>query len=276
MSSEVETSREITCGLRHGIPRLSLGMTIALWQNVRHQEANRMVSAATRVFMVRHGATIVSAEDRFAGATDVALSEEGRERARRLAERLSREKIAAIYASPLGRTVETAQILAAPHELEVQTRDGLREISHGRWEQMTRREVEEKYPNEAAEWEKDPYTFAPVGGESGLAVTARALPVLVELVRKHPGENILVVSHKATIRLLLSSLLGFDPRRYRDNLDQDPAALNIIDFKDATRARLTLFNDTSHCAAAGEAVPPIPERRLSKWWSERTTRANQK
>ena len=225
--------------------------------------------------MVRHGATVVSAEDRFAGASDVALSDEGREQVRQLAERLRNEKIAAVYASPLGRTIETAQILAAPHKLEVQTRDGLREISHGRWEQMTRREVEEKYPDEAAEWEKDPYTFAPVGGESGLAVTARALPVLVELVRKHPGENILVVSHKATIRLLLSSLLGFDPRRYRDNLDQKPAALNIVDFKDAMRARLTLFNDTSHCAPAHEAVPPIPERRLSRWWNERTTRTNQ-
>jgi broad specificity phosphatase PhoE len=235
-----------------------------------------MASAATRVFMVRHGATVVSAEDRFAGASDVALSDEGREQIRQLAERLSNEKITAVYASPLGRTVETAQILAAPHELEVQTRDGLREISHGRWEQMTRREVEEKYPDEAAEWEKDPYTFAPVGGESGLAVTARALPLLVELVRKHPGENILVVSHKATIRLLLSSLLGFDPRRYRDNLDQKPAALNIVDFKDATRARLTLFNDTSHCAPAHEAVPPIPERRLSRWWNEHTTRAHEK
>ena len=114
-----------------------------------------MASAATRVFMVRHGATVVSAEDRFAGASDVALSDEGREQIRQLAERLSNEKITAVYASPLGRTVETAQILAAPHELEVQTRDGLREISHGRWEQMTRREVEEKYPDEAAEWEKD-------------------------------------------------------------------------------------------------------------------------
>jgi broad specificity phosphatase PhoE len=235
-----------------------------------------MASAATRVFMVRHGATVVSAEDRFAGASDVALSDEGREQIRRLAERLSNEKIAAIYASPLGRTVESAQILAAPHELEVQTRDGLREISHGRWEQMTRHEVEEKYPEEAAEWEKDPYTFAPMGGESGLAVTARALPVLIELVRKHPGENILAVSHKATIRLLLSSLLGFDPRRYRDNLDQKPAALNIVDFKDATRARLTLFNDTSHYAEAGGAVPAVTEGCLSKWWSERTTRANQK
>ncbi len=230
-----------------------------------------MSSATTRVFMVRHGATVLSGEDRFAGVTDVALSEEGREQTRRLAERLSAEKVVAIYASPLSRTVETAQILAAPHKLEVRTRDGLREISHGHWEQMTRREVDEKFPEEAAEWEKDPYTFAPAGGESGLAVTARALPVLIDLVREHCGKCILVVSHKATIRLLLSSLLGFDPRRYRDNLDQKPAALNIVDFKDATQARLTLFNDTSHYDLAGRAIPRIPEGRLSRWWSEQAT-----
>jgi broad specificity phosphatase PhoE len=229
-----------------------------------------MKPAVTRVFMVRHGETVLSAEDRFAGATDVELSDEGREQTRRLAERLSHEKIVAVYASPLGGTVETARILSAPHNLEVQMRDGLREINHGRWEGMTRREVEEKFPEEAAEWEKDPYTFAPLGGESGLAVTARALPVLIELVRKHPGEDFLVVSHKATIRLLLSSLLGFDPRRYRDNLDQKPAALNIVDFRDATRARLTLFNDTSHYDKGGKAIPEIPESRLSKWWNMRT------
>src|SRR5438874_7851630 len=222
-----------------------------------------MKTPATRVFMVRHGATVLSAEDRFAGATDVALSDEGREQTRRLAQRLSHEKIIAVYASPLGRTMETAGILAVPHKLEVQPRDGFREISHGRWEQMTRREVEEKFPEEAAEWEKDPYTFAPVGGESGLAVTARALPVLIELVRQYPDKNILVVSHKATIRLLLSSLLGFDPRRYRDTLDQKPAALNIVDFRDTTRARLTLFNDTSHYDKAGKAIPEIPEDRKS-------------
>jgi broad specificity phosphatase PhoE len=225
-----------------------------------------MKATVTRVFMVRHGETVLSAEDRFAGATDVALSDKGREQTRRLAERLGREKIAAIYASPLGRTVETAQILAAPHELDVQTRDGFREINHGRWEQMTRKEVEQKFPEEAAEWEKDPYTFAPLGGESGLAVTARALPALIEIVRTHPGENILVVSHKATIRLLLSSLLGFDPRRYRDNLDQKPAALNIVDFRDTTHARLTLFNDTSHY----DEIPDMTESSLSKWWNQRS------
>ena len=228
-----------------------------------------MSSPTARVFLIRHGATILTAEDRFAGDTDIPLSDEGREQTRRLAKRLRTEKISAVYASPLGRTMETARILAEPHGLEVQPRDGLREISHGHWEQMTRREVGKKFPDEIAEWEKDPYTFAPAGGESGLAVTARALPVLLDLVRQHRADCILIVSHKATIRLLLSSLLGFDPRRYRDNLDQSPAALNIVDFKDATHARLTLFNDTSHYAEIGQAIPRVPDARLSKWWNEK-------
>src|SRR5256885_4739539 len=122
-----------------------------------------MAATITRVFMVRHGATVLSAEDRFAGATDVDLSDEGREQTRRLAQRLSRERIAAVYASPLGRTIETAQILAGPHKLKGQTRDGFREINHGRWEQMTRREVEEKFREEAAAWGKGPDTFAQHG-----------------------------------------------------------------------------------------------------------------
>lgn len=218
---------------------------------------------STRIYLVRHGTTVLTAEDRFAGATDVELSETGREQARRLGVRLAGEEITAIYASPLGRTMETAQIVAGERRMDVQEREGLREISHGRWEQMTRREVEAAFPEEAASWEKDPYTFAPVGGESGLAVTARALPVLMEIVRTHPGEKVLIVSHKATIRLLLSSVLGFDPRRYRDNLDQNPAALNIVDFKDTVNARLTLFNDTSHY---DHDVPAVPTARLSKSW----------
>jgi broad specificity phosphatase PhoE len=224
------------------------------------------MSSVTRIFLIRHGATVLSAEDRFAGATDVALSDHGREQARHLATRLSSEMVTAIYASPLQRTLETAQILAQPHGIEVRGNADLREISHGHWEQMTRHEVDEHFPEEAAAWDNDPFTFAPSGGETGLAVTARALPALLEIVRNHRSENVIVVSHKATIRLLLSSLLGFDPRRYRDNLDQSPAALNIVDFKDTVRARLTLFNDTSHYAALGQAIPDVPAGRLSNWW----------
>jgi probable phosphoglycerate mutase len=86
--------------------------------------------------------------------------------------------------------------------------------------------------------------------------------VIRELVTRHASQNVLLVSHKATLRLLLSSLLGFDPRGYRDRLDQSPACLNVVDFKDAVRARLMLFNDVSHY----QEQPRRTEGNLSKWW----------
>ena len=216
----------------------------------------------TRLYFARHGATQLTAEDRFSGATGVDLSDEGRAQVQRLAERLAGDKIVAIYVSPLGRTVETAQILARPHRLTPIIRDGLREISHGRWEGLTRREVEERYADEYAAWEEDPFTFAPKDGESGLSVLARALPVVREIVVAHRDQVVMVVSHKATLRLILSSLLGFDARGYRDRLDQSPACLNVVDFKDPVRARLMLFNDTSHYASRPRQAHPA----LSKWW----------
>ena len=217
---------------------------------------------ATRLYLVRHGATQLTAEDRFSGSVGVDLSDEGREQVRCLGDRLGRETIAAVYCSPLSRTVETAEILAKPHRLPPVHRDGLREIGHGRWEGLTRREVEERYPDDYSSWESDPFTFAPQDGESGLGVLARALPVIRDIVVAHPAEAVLVVSHKATLRLILSSLLGFDARGYRDRLDQSPACLNVVDFKDPTRARLMLFNDVSHYADQ----PRTPVKNLSKWW----------
>jgi broad specificity phosphatase PhoE len=216
----------------------------------------------TRLYLVRHGATNLTAENRFSGAIGVDLSAEGREQVQRLSGRLARESIKAIYASPLSRTLETAQILAQPHGHAPIERDGLREISHGRWEGLTRQEVEDRFPGEYPMWEADPYTFAPEGGESGLSVLARALPVIRDIVIAHENEHVLVVSHKATLRLILSSLLGFDARGYRDRLDQSPACLNIVDFRDPVRARLMLFNDTSHYADQTR----LPESHLSKWW----------
>jgi probable phosphoglycerate mutase len=217
---------------------------------------------ATRLYLVRHGATQLTAEDRFSGSVGVDLSKEGRAQAKRLAKRLADEEISAVYCSPLSRTVETAAILAEPHKLPLIHRDGLKEISHGRWEGLTRTEVEARFPGEYAAWEADPFTFAPEGGESGVGVLARALPVIREIVVSHAGQDVLVVSHKATLRILLSSLLGFDARGYRDRLDQSPACLNVIDFKDPVRARLMLFNDVSHY----QAQPRQAAGNLSKWW----------
>jgi probable phosphoglycerate mutase len=154
--------------------------------------------------------------------------------------------------------------VGAPRGLEPSLEAGLREIAHGHWEGLRRHEVEARFRDEYAAWEADPFTFAPAGGETGLAVMARALPVIREIVLRHPHESVAVVSHKATIRLLLSSVLGFDARGYRDRLDQAPACLNIVDFRDPGRARLMLYNDTSHYTTDARRATG----QLSKWWDQ--------
>jgi probable phosphoglycerate mutase len=216
----------------------------------------------TRLLLVRHGATHATEEDRFSGSSGAELSEEGRWQAAKLGERLTGERIGAIYSSPLSRALDTARIIAGHCNLEPIVRDGLREIGHGHWEGMKRSDVAQTFAAEFSAWEADPFTFAPEGGESGVAVLARALPVIREIVTAHPGSQVVVVSHKATLRLVLSSLLGFDARGYRDRLDQSPACLNVVDFKDPVRARLMLFNDTSHYAHR----PRNAHAALSTWW----------
>lgn len=219
----------------------------------------------TRVYLVRHGATALAAEDRFAGATDVDLSEEGHAQASRLGERLGAAPVTAIFASPMRRSLATARHIAEHHSLTVQVDAGLREIDHGRWEGLTRAEVAAQFPDEYAAWDRDPFTFAPEGGEPGVLVMARALLALRRIVADHLDQTIVIVSHKATIRLLLCALLGIEPRGYRDRLDQEPACLNTLDFKDRVRARLVAFNDVSHYARAHAPTGA----RLSSWFDEK-------
>lgn len=175
-----------------------------------------------------------------------------------LAERLRKQPIAAVYASPLTRAYDTATILAQPHDLVVHRIDAIREISHGRWEGLSREEVIDRFRDEYEAWNEDAFSFAPMGGETGLELLARALPAVLQLVDVHrQDQEIVLVSHKATIRFLVSSLLGFDPRAARDRLDPSTASLTILDFEEGVIApRLALFNDTSHWAEEPARVPP--------------------
>lgn len=218
---------------------------------------------ATRVFLVRHAATVLSAEDRFAGSVDAALSDEGRAQARALGVRIASLPLAAVYASPMSRAVDTAALIAAGRELDTVAVAELRETDHGHWEGRSRDEVRAGFPEEYGRWERDPFTFAPSGGETGLGVLARALPAFLAIAARHENDSVLVVSHKATIRLVVSALLGVELRGYRDRLDMSPCGLSILDVKPDAVARLVLFNDVSHYAT----LPGPAGRRLSPWWS---------
>jgi broad specificity phosphatase PhoE len=209
---------------------------------------------STRILLVRHGATTLSAEDRFAGSMDVELSDEGRAQAAALGKRLASSSIIAAYCSGMKRAVATANIVGQPHGLLPVQLDALREIDHGHWEGRVHKEVERDFAVEYKLWDADPLLVAPPGGETGLAVLARALPALRQIVMDHsfpPGQTVLIASHKATNRLLLTALLGIDPRFYRERLTQGLTCLNVIDFKTPDFGQVVVMNDTSH-------LSPVP------------------
>ena len=200
----------------------------------------------TVILLVRHGGTLFSAADRFAGSSNVDLSDDGREQARKLGVRLAGVKIDAAYCSPMQRAMDTAKLAMGDRSIVAQQRDGLREVGHGHWEGLVHRDVEREFPEEYARWDADPFTAAPPGGETGLQVFHRALPALRQIAVEQPGKTVLVVSHKATNRILLCSLLGIDMRSYRDAIQQDLACLNVLEFTAPWRARVSLLNDISH------------------------------
>jgi broad specificity phosphatase PhoE len=202
----------------------------------------------TRVLLVRHGDTAASKEERFAGASDIPLSKEGRTHAAELAVRLARYPIDAIYASSLQRARDTAGFIAQVHGMTVTPVQELREISHGTWDGHTRDEVGERYPGQLEEYDRDPFHFRPEGGECGEDVLQRSAPALADLVRRHPGQTVLIVAHKMTNRLLICHFVGIDPRQYREKLAQRPACLNILNFPNDREAQLLLLNDVGHYA----------------------------
>jgi broad specificity phosphatase PhoE len=208
--------------------------------------------ARTRILLIRHGGTPMTSEDRFTGAADIELSADGRAEVEALSRRLAKTKIDAIYSSDLRRTIETATTVGAPHDLKPIARPELREVNHGRWEGQVHKIVEQT--EEYKIWNADPLVVKAPGGESGLDVLQRALPALRQIIIDHTGQTVAVVSHKATNRLLIGTVLGIDLRRYRELLAQEPACLNVIDFSSPAQGRVVVMNDVGHYDAGLQQV----------------------
>ena len=136
----------------------------------------------------------------------------------------------AIYASPMKRTVATAKPLCDALDLPMQIRDGLREIGYGAWEDREQEDVRRHYEQDYIRWLTEPAWNPPTAGETAVQVASRALPIITEIESSYKSGNVLVVSHKATIRIILCSLMGIDIGRYRDRIDAPAASLSIVKF----------------------------------------------
>lgn len=136
----------------------------------------------------------------------------------------------AIYSSPLRRTIVTARPLCNTLGIELQARDGLKEIGYGEWEGKTKATVEREYHDDYLSWLADPAWHPPTGGELAVMIERRALEVIEEIRQRYSDGNVLVVSHKATIRIIICSLLGIDVGRFRFRLVCPVASVSTIEF----------------------------------------------
>ncbi|MCM3885958.1 bifunctional RNase H/acid phosphatase [Frankia sp. R82] len=203
----------------------------------------------TVTVLLRHGQTPLSAEKRFSGTVEAALTDLGLEQAAAAARRLRDEPFDLILSSPLKRARQTAEALGRDYTVE----DDLRESSFGAWEGMTFAEVRERFPDDLDAWLADP-AVAPPGGESLLDTVARVGRVRDRLLAEHAGARVLIVSHVTPIKGLTQLALGAEPGvLYRLHLDL--VALTTIDWYSDGPAVLRGFNDTHHVAhltTAGE------------------------
>ena len=199
----------------------------------------------TILYFLRHGETTSSQTGGYCGTLDPDLTQAGYEMAQDFATAYRDLAWKAVFCSPLKRTVATAKPLCEAVGLTPHLRDGLKEIAYGQWEGKTPEEVNREFHDEYVSWLADPGWFGPTGGERGVDIARRSSMVLDEIERTHPEGNILVVSHKATTRIMLCSLLGIDVGRYRDRLSLPVAALSIVEMT-KQGPLLKVLGDRSH------------------------------
>jgi broad specificity phosphatase PhoE len=196
-----------------------------------------------RILLIRHGKTKLSKEERFWGKTDVPLSAVGIKQATQLGKRLAEEKITTIYSSAQTRARFTAEIIAAPHKVEVKPLPELNECNFGFIEGLTFKEIYRLYPD-VAEGLKNREAVAFPGGESLDDLNKRVEQFLKRLSVHKEQDTVAVVAHGGPLRLLVCHLMGFELILWRQ-LRLDLASLSIIETFPGSNF-LTLFNDTCH------------------------------
>lgn len=183
----------------------------------------------TIIWLVRHGETQWTVEQRFNGRRNLPLIDVGREHCQRLATQLATQPLDAIISSPLLRSKETAEILARPHGVAVMIDKRLEEMDYGKWEGLTYKEAQSLDIDLYSQWESDPSTVAPPGGESGEQVAARVVMAFGDILEQHRGQQILIVAHKTINRILLCHIRDLPISGYRRSVSQGPCALNRIE-----------------------------------------------
>jgi broad specificity phosphatase PhoE len=207
------------------------------------------------LYLLRHGQTELSREDNFCGSgLDPELTPEGLQMANAFADAYRAKSWRAIYSSSLRRSTATAQPLCDAQGMAMQVRADLNEIGYGKWEGLTKKKVELEYHDDYVSWLADPAWHAPTAGELAITVARRTLRVIDEIKQQFTDGNVLVVSHKATIRIILCSLLGIDVGRFRYRLGCPVGSVSLVEFT-SQGPLLEALADRSYLSEALRSLP---------------------
>lgn len=207
------------------------------------------------LYLLRHGQTALSREDVFCGSgLDPELTAEGLSMAHAFSDAYRAKPWRAIYSSSLRRAFATAQPLCDALSTAPELRAGLKEIAYGKWEGQTRETVARDFHDDYVSWLADPAWHAPTGGELAITIARRSIEVIDEIKQQFADGNVLVVSHKATIRIILCALLGIDVGRFRYRLACPVGSVSVVEFS-ASGPLLHSLADRGHLNETLRSLP---------------------
>jgi len=206
----------------------------------------------TRIVLVRHGQTAWNREARFRGRADIELDEFGLKQAEATGRYLaSRWPVAAVYASPMRRAMQTAKAIARVRGLTARPLEGLIDIDFGELQGLSLDETAQRYTATYWAWEKAPHTVHFPGGEGLDDVRSRVVGALDEVVARHPEQTVALVSHTVVNRVLLCAVLGWGNDHFW-RLRQETCAVNVFDAEEDGTFTIALLNDTCHLQGLSE------------------------
>jgi alpha-ribazole phosphatase len=187
-----------------------------------------------RLYFLRHGQTAYSETGGYCGTPqdDPGLTPGGIAMAEAFAQAYANIPWTAIYVSPLRRTIETAKPICDLTDATMQLRPELQEVAYGQWEGLHPTVVDREFHDAYVRWLTDPAWNAPPGGEKAVDIALRTWKLIHDVQTIHATGDVLMVSHKATIRIALCVLLGIDVGRYRDRFDMPVGAVSIVELGD--------------------------------------------
>jgi broad specificity phosphatase PhoE len=167
------------------------------------QDTKSVKKMPTTIFLTRHGKTAANLENRFAGRTSEPLHQQGCEQIAGVADRLKEKQPSAIYAGPLARTNQSANIIGKVTGAEVHPCEPFNEIRIPHWDGLTKEEIADNFGTEYPTWLSSPDKFNLVGCETLSQVQARAAMEIEKIFRERDGETVVVVSHLIVVRCLV-------------------------------------------------------------------------